>query len=80
MMRRPTKVTTQHSEHLTVFDWLPQHKTAFSRMKELITQAPVLQYYDVNKEVSLECDSSEVGLGAVIKRWTPHCVCVHSTY
>ena len=52
----------------SVFDWLPPHETAFSRMKELITQAPVLQYYDVNKEVSLECDSLEVGLGAVIKQ------------
>ena len=52
----------------SVFDWLPQHETAFSRMKELIPQAPVLLYYDVNKEVSLECDSSEVGLGAVIKQ------------
>ena len=52
----------------SVFDWLPQHETAFSRIIELITQAPVLQYYDVNKEVSLECDSSEVGLGAVIKQ------------
>ena len=52
----------------SVFDWLPQHETAFSRIKELITQAPVLQYYDVNKEVLLECDSSEVGLGAVIKQ------------
>ena len=52
----------------SVFGWLPQHETAFSRMKELITQAPVIQYYDVNKEVSLECDSSEVGLGAVIKQ------------
>ena len=47
----------------SVFDWLPHHETAFSRMK-----APVLQYYDVNKDVSLECDSSEVGLGAVIKQ------------
>ena len=46
----------------SVFDWLPQHETAFGRIKELITKAPVLQYYDVNKEVSLECDSSEVGL------------------
>ena len=65
----------------SVFDWLPQHETAFNRIKELITQAPVLQYYDVNKEVSLECDSSEVGLGAVIKTgWTPHRVCVQSTY
>ena len=52
----------------SVFDWFPQHETAFSRIKELITQAPVLQYYDVNKEVSLEWDSSEVGLGAVIKQ------------
>ena len=52
----------------SVFDWLSQHKTAFSGIKELITQAPVLQYYDVNKEVSLECISSEVGLGAVIKQ------------
>ena len=51
----------------SVFDWLPQYETAFSRIKELITQAPDLQYY-VNKEVSLECDSSEVGLGAVIKQ------------
>ena len=52
----------------SVFDWLPQHETAFSRIKELITQGPVLQYYDVNKEVSLECDSLDVGLGAVIKQ------------
>ena len=52
----------------SVFDWLLQHETAFSRMKELITQAPVLQSYEVNKEFSLECDSSEVGLGAVIKQ------------
>ena len=52
----------------SVFDWLPQHEMAFSRIKERITQAPVLQYNDVNKEVSLECDSSEVGLGAVIKQ------------
>ena len=49
-----------------VFDWLPQHDTAFSTIKELITKAPVLHYYDVNKPVTIECDSSEVGLGAVI--------------
>ena len=52
----------------SVFDWLPQHEMAFSRMKELVTQAPVVQYYDVNKEVSLKCNSSEVCLGAVIKQ------------
>ena len=49
-----------------VFDWLPQHETAFQSIKSLVTQAPVLHYYDASKPVALESDSSEVGLGAVI--------------
>jgi len=49
-----------------VFDWLPQHQTAFTKLKTMMTETPVLQYYDVNKPVTIECDSSEVGLGAVI--------------
>ena len=28
--------------------------------------APVLRYFDVNKEVTIECDSSDVGLCAVL--------------
>ena len=50
----------------SVFDWLPQHEHPFARIKELITQAPVLHYFDINKEVTIECDSSDVGLGAVL--------------
>ena len=42
-----------------VFDWLSQHEEAFIKIKELITQAPVLRYFDVNKEVTIECDSSD---------------------
>ena len=49
-----------------VFDWLPQHETAFKAIQDMITQAPVLHYYDVNDDVTIECDSSEVGMGAVI--------------
>ena len=49
-----------------VFEWLQQHDEAFTEVKRLITQAPVLSYYDVNKPVELESDSSDVGLGAVI--------------
>ena len=48
------------------FDWLPQHEAAFTQIKQLITEAPVLHYYDGSKEVTLECDSSDVGLGAVL--------------
>lgn len=36
------------------------------KLKKLITQAPVLAYYDVKKPVELESDSSDVGLGAVL--------------
>ena len=49
-----------------IFDWLPKHEEAFQNIKTLITQAPVLHYYDPAKEVTIECDSSEVGMGAVI--------------
>ena len=50
----------------SVFDWLPQHEDAFVSIKELITQTPVLRYFDVSEEVTIECDSSDVGLGAVL--------------
>ena len=49
-----------------VFDWLPQHEDARVKIKELIIQTTVLRYFDVNKEVTIECDSSDVGLGAVL--------------
>ena len=35
-------------------------------IKKLVTEAPVLRYYDVKKPVTIQCDSSERGLGAVL--------------
>ena len=35
-------------------------------MKQLITREPVLRYFYNNKEVTLQCNTSESGLGAVI--------------
>lgn len=48
------------------FDWLQHHDKAFSMIKSLVTQAPVLHYYDSNKDMTLESDSYDVGLGTVI--------------
>lgn len=56
------RLTDEDSE----FDWMPQHEDAFNEVKRLLSQAPVLQYYNVNEPVVLESDSSDVGLGAVI--------------
>ena len=56
------------TDKTAVFDWLPQHEEALTTIKSLITKAPVLHYYAVDKEVTLECDSSDVGLGAVLSQ------------
>ena len=32
----------------------------------MITREPVLRYFDPSREVTLRCDASESGLGAVI--------------
>ena len=35
-------------------------------IKQLVTNHPVMRYYDVNEPVTIECDASEVGLGATL--------------
>jgi hypothetical protein len=39
---------------------------AFKTVKDYLAKAPVLAYYDVTKEVTIQCDASETGLGAVL--------------
>ncbi|KAI4897681.1 hypothetical protein NFI96_029695 [Prochilodus magdalenae] len=46
--------------------WLSQHEEALRCIKQLVTQHPVLKYYDLNEEVTLQCDASETGLGAAL--------------
>ena len=46
--------------------WLEQHQDALTKIRELITAAPVLAYYDVMREVTIQCDASQSGLGAVL--------------
>ena len=40
-------------------------------MKQLITKEPVVRYFDNTKEVTLQYDASESGLGAVIMQEGP---------
>ena len=48
------------------FIWTNSHTAAMNCIKKLVTEAPVLRYYDVKKPVTIQCDSSEHGLGAVL--------------
>ena len=46
--------------------WSDKQDIAFETIKNLVIKAPVLRYYDVNKEVTKQCDASQDGLGCVL--------------
>ena len=48
------------------WSWGAQKKRCFQRAKELITSPAVLVHFDPNKEITLSCDASPVGVGAVL--------------
>ena len=56
----------------TSFIWESQQDQCLSRMKDMIATAPVLRYFDPAKEVVLQCDASERGLGAAISKMGSH--------
>ena len=49
-----------------MFIWSEIQQTAFEKSKELISQAPVLSYYDTQKPVILQVDASSHGLGGAL--------------
>jgi transposase InsO family protein len=48
------------------FHWDKPQQESWDRLKEMCSSAPVLAYYDVNKEVTIQCDASSYALGAVL--------------
>jgi len=53
-------------ENDVIFEWGDAQEKSFKKVKELLTSAPVLKYYDVTKPVQLTCDSSQYGLGSCL--------------
>lgn len=46
--------------------WSEVQEQAFERVKQMVTKAPVLRYYDMHKPLVIQCDASEKGLGAAL--------------
>jgi len=46
--------------------WTQQQAMSFESLKKLITEAPVLKYFDPTKPVKISVDSSSKGMGAVL--------------
>ena len=48
------------------WNWSKTQEDAFEAMKRLVSEAPVLRFYDPDKELSIQCDASQTGLGAAL--------------
>lgn len=50
-----------------VWQWGPEHQVDFDKIKQAISQAPTLRFFDPNNsEVTIQCDSSSMGLGSCL--------------
>lgn len=49
-----------------VWRWTHKHEEVFSKIKESISEAPVMRYFDSKLKTTLQCDASSNGLGATL--------------
>lgn len=47
----------QSLEEQAEWQWLTQHSIAFNTVKKYLTESPVLKYYNINEEVTIQCDA-----------------------
>ena len=50
----------------TEWQWSKEQDDALEEVKKLVTEAPVLAYYNKKKELTVECDASSKVLGAAL--------------
>ena len=46
--------------------WTEHQEQAFNKLKQLVTEAPVLKYFEPTEELTLQRDAFDTGLGAVL--------------
>ena len=46
--------------------WFPEHDTALTKLKSVLSSAPVLRFYDTSLPTTLQVDASKNGLGACL--------------
>ena len=62
-LTKPLRELT-HKEVEWVWDQLQER--AFKQLQEAITSTPVLRYYNLAEDVTIQCDASQAGLGAAL--------------
>ena len=61
-----TKPLRELTQKNVLFTWQKSQEDAFRAVKEAISNTPVLHYYSLKDEVTIQCDSSQFGLGAAL--------------
>ena len=59
---------TELTKQTTVWKWGVEEETAFKKIKDMITMAPVLQVADTSKPFIISCDASEQAIGGVLSQ------------
>ena len=48
------------------FQWLPEHQQAVDKIKQVLSNEPVLRFFDPNKKVTIQAEASSTGLDACL--------------
>ena len=62
VMEPPRRLTREDAE----WKWAEDQETAFEEVKNLVTTAPVLSYYNPKAVLEIQCDASQKGFGAAL--------------
>ena len=58
---------TKHGQHR--LNWTLECELAFAKIKEDLTSAPVLRYFDPSLRTAVHIDGSQNAVGAVLLQW-----------
>lgn len=61
-----SEILRQLTHKDSVWEWSEMHEQAFIKLKDAITKASILKYYNPDEPLTLQCDASETGLGAAL--------------
>ena len=70
---KPLKELTQKD---TAWTWDHMHQQALDDLKKAVTNTPVLRYYTLQEEVTLQCDPSDRSWSSPNAKWPASSLCV----
>ena len=50
----------------THFSWTKEHENAYKKLKEALTNSPVMRYFDIQRDTMVLVDASPMGISAIL--------------